>query len=251
MDDASQPLFRHLSPDVLRLSEDAWDLYPLAEFLSTDNRSIALALYHERYHVLYKDRRREEPGTRGGKLVLIDPMNVTRDGRQRKKFEATTSRAAALIEEGSKTLASMATNKLKAMQDRADEFDEEVGRAEQAEAEAKADHALNEGLTWTPIVLDSYRDAGQEGDGNLPIALARALALALGVHRTVEGGQPDAPLLGQADDEQYRAKRDMASAVSDLAHGLGPLCLTLAALAHNVASVSDQAARTRRAELWS
>lgn len=249
MDDASQPLFRHLSPNVLRLSDNSWDLYELTEFLS-DGHSVALALYHERYHVLFKDRRRQEPDARGGTLVLIDPMDAASNARQRKKFEEATERAAQLIENGSKALASLATNKLEAAREGADEFAEGVGRAERAAAEAKADHALNKGLSWTPMVLDSYRNAGQEGDGNLPIALARALALALGVRRAVEGGQPDAPLLGATDDAEYDATLDMASAVSDLAHGLGPLCLTLAALAHNADSVPEQAARTRRDELW-
>ncbi len=115
-------------------------------------------------------------------------------------------------------------------------------------------------VPWTAMRLNSYRDAGQEGGGNFLIALARALALSLGVHRAIEGGQDLYPLLGQLDYEtfpdrydegaEYKPSRDQASAVSDLKAGFGPLCIALAALCHNEGSVDDPGVETMRFELW-
>jgi len=104
-------------------------------------------------------------------------------------------------------------------------------------------------LARTSKRLDAtgFAFAGQEGGGNFLIALARALALALGVHRTNTYNQIKYPLLGAADDvvgePSYKRRRDQASAVSDLTLGFGPLCIALAALCHDDES-------TKRFELW-
>lgn len=117
------------------------------------------------------------------------------------------------------------------------------------------------GIEWTPRRLDTYRDAGQDSALAFLPALARALALAIGVHRTEEGGQPTYPLLGQEDyetfseyyddDKKYKPRSDQASAVSDLKYGFGPFCLALAAIAHNEDTVEALGPRTKRIELWS
>ena len=190
-DDPAAALF-NLSPTVIHLSGPT--IVPLIEFLSAPHH-VALALYHDRYHVLYKDDRDRS-------VVLIDPEDRTSNHFA---FVTAISDASKAVEQ-----------------------------------------------PWEARVFDNgYRDSGQDSNNNFLVAMARALVLALGVHRTKTEPDYD-PILGKAYSEnEYNVKKDHASAVSNLRVGFGPICIALAALSHNEHSIAEPiGTKTRRIELW-
>ena len=221
-------MFNHLHPTVIHLTGPTASVALLTAFLRSPH-SVALVLYYSRYHVLYKDDRTWRFAKSDGKVAedAAPQGNVVLIDP---KDQTTTQRQA---------------------------FENAV------QAAASAASALEPGSEWVPITFyDGFRDTGEDSKDGFLVAMARAMVLALGVHRTVEGEQPLYPLLGEQDyttfndrykpGTKYRRRRDQASAASDLKGGFGPLCMALAALSHNEHTVAagSKNVQTSRVELW-
>ena len=209
-DDAG--VFVHLHPTVVRLGDAARDIPVLVAFLASSH-SVALCVWKSRYHVLFKDQ---------SVAILAASIAANEYAPLSMRFPVRTAGQLVLIDPET-TTTRRDPDFMKAVED--------------------ANKALALSVSWTSKRLDAtgFAFAGQEGGGNFLIALARALALALGVHRTNTYNQIKYPLLG--GEPSYKRHRDQASAVSDLTLGFGPLCIALAALCHDDES-------TKRFELW-